>query len=360
MKALILCAGQGSRLWPVTLSLPKHLIPIGTKPILGYIIDSLIDADVKEIGIVVNNDNYHEFDKYIRDDYRHNQDLNFEFIKQNQPLGIAHGLLLSKDFIGNDEFIMVLGDNYYDLDLKKFITGFKTKGSNARLLLKKVDDPERFGVVVLEKEEIINVIEKPKDFISDMAVAGIYIFDKNIFDGCLSIKKSQRGEYEITDAIKWLIDKGFKVTYDICEGIWRDLGIPDDIIEINKHLLKDTKKDIQGKIDGLSIIMGEVILGQNSRIVNSTLKGPLIIGKNTLIENSYIGPFSTIHSNVKIVNSSIEKSIILDGCEIEDISSIIESSLLERDTKIALHQSVKDKIQLILGRGSRVILSKKQ
>ncbi|WP_066497421.1 glucose-1-phosphate thymidylyltransferase [Abyssisolibacter fermentans] len=353
MKALILCGGIGSRLFPITFSLPKQLIPLVNKPLLFYIIDSLIKADINEIGILVN-DNMELFKESLKK--YETEKIKLEYIKQEKPIGLANAVSSSREFIKDDDFIMILGDNLYDLDIKLLINEFKLNNSNCNLLLKQVDNPMRFGVAKTNNDYVVDVVEKPKIPTSNLAITGIYIFDKNIFAACENIKPSWRGEYEITDAIRWLIQKGYKVTYKMHEGFWKDLGNPQDVIYGNQYLMKGIMHYINGEIDAKSEISGNIIIGENSRIINSFIKGPVIIGNNTIIKNSYIGPYSSICNNVNIINSKLKNSIILEGCIISNIHTIIDSSIVAQDTIIKKSFKSKQSNKFLLGKNSQVEL----
>lgn len=353
MKALILCAGVGSRLWPVTLSLPKQLIPIAGKPVLYYILDSLVKADIYDIGIVVKN-NEDIFKDAIKK-YANNK-IKVTFIKQDTPKGLADAVLTSKEYINNERFIMVLGDNFYNMELKETISQFSKENVNCKLILKRVSNPKNYGIAVVSGDNIIDVMEKPKHSISNLAITGIYLFDKSIFTGCSNIKPSWRGEYEITDAIKWLISNKYKVNYKIIKDGWRDLGYPDAIVEANQNTMYKISSSIIGSVDNDSKLSGRIKLGKNSRVMNSIIRGPVIIGDNCNITNSYIGPFTVIANGVKIIDSSIENSIVLDNCSISYSESIIDSSIIDKCSKIEKNTSMKKSSSFLLAKNSKVLL----
>jgi len=354
MKGLILCGGLGTRLRPITYSLPKQLIPIANRPVIFYIIDSLVSAGINNIGIVVN-DNEFVFKEMLKE--YNNNEVTFEFIRQRKPLGLANAVYLAKDFINQDDFVMILGDNLYEVDIEDFINKFKRDSLNSRILLKEVKEPKRFGIAKTIDGKLVDLIEKPKNPPSNLAITGVYIFDNNIFDACKNIDKSQRGEYEITDAIKWLIDNKYKVGFDILNGWWRDLGKPTDILDANNYKLNHIRNEIKGIIDEKSVVSGKIILGENSKIYNSVIRGPVVIGNNSIIENSYIGPYSSISNQIRIINSEIENSIILDSCYIENIDKVIDSSIIERNCTIinkGFHRKVNS---FVLGKNSKVIIN---
>lgn len=227
MKGLILCGGRGIRLNPITYTIPKQLIPIGNKPLLAYTIDLLLKSGINEIGILVNEFNKPIFERTLKNYFKED----FHYIIQAKPKGIAHALLFSEEFINEEKFIMVLGDNYFDLNLMDFIKDFETEKTNCKIMLKEVEDPENFGVAYIANERIIELEEKPKLAFSNWAVTGLYAFDKNIFRAIKKIKPSNSGEYEIIDAIKWLLHNNYAVGYDKLKSKWRDIDKPSDLID---------------------------------------------------------------------------------------------------------------------------------
>lgn len=353
MKALILCGGIGSRLWPITLSLPKQLIPIAGRPIFHYILDSLVSADIYNIGIVVNN-NEQIFKESLKK--YDNSKIKTTFINQEIPKGLADAVMISKEFINNERFIMILGDNFYNINLKDIVSQFSKGKMNCKLILKRVSNPKNYGIAVVMGENIVDVMEKPNQSPSNLAITGIYLFDKNIFTGCSSIKPSWRGEYEITDAIKWLVENKYMVNYEIIEEGWKDLGCPEAIVEANQNAMYKISNSIIGTIDNDSKLSGRIILGKNSEVIGSIIRGPAIIGDNSIISNSYIGPFTVIANGVKIINSSIENSIVLDDCNISYSESVIDSSIIDKCSQIEKNISLKKSSSFLLARNSKVIL----
>lgn len=353
MKGVILCGGLGTRLRPITYSTPKQLIPVSNRPIIFYILDSLAKANISEIGIIINDNE--EIFKDVLKDYE-NKDINLEFIHQLQPLGLADAVATSEEFVKDDDFIVVLGDNFYELNLINVIEDFYSTSSNCSILLYEVTDPQNYGIAEVKEDKVLNVEEKPKNPKTNLAITGIYIFDKNIFKACKEIRPSWRGEYEITDSIKWLLDNAYKVTYNFLESLWVDLGTSKEIIYINQYNLSKIEPYTKGLIDEKSKITGNISLGENSKIFNSIIRGPVIIGNNTIIENSYIGPYTSIMNNVKIVDSQIENSIVLDKCIITKVGNIIDSSIIGSNSTIVSNNSYRKANTFILGKDSNLIL----
>ncbi|RPI03030.1 MAG: glucose-1-phosphate thymidylyltransferase, partial [Ignavibacteriae bacterium] len=313
MKALIASGGRGTRLRPITHTQNKHLIPIANKPILYYAIEAAADAGIKEIGIVHNADS-REVPEYIGDGSKWG--VKITYIPQAVPGGLAQVVQLAEKFIAGDKFIFYLGDNMLVGGVKRFVDEFEKSKCNCYLTLSKVKDPERFGVPEIRNGKIIRVDEKPKNPKSSYAVAGIYLYDRHIFEAVKSLKPSARGELEISDAHTWLIKHGFKVGYSEITGWWKDTGKPVDLLEANRLILDNAEPHIDGSVDDHSDIAGRVVIEKGARIINSKIRGPVIIGKNCHIEDSYIGPFTSIGDRTEIKDSEIEYSIVLRDCKI--------------------------------------------
>jgi len=352
MKALIASGGRGTRLRPLTHTQNKHLIPIANKPILHYAIEGVRDAGIKEIGIIINADST-EVPDAIGDGS--NFGVKITYIPQSAPLGLAHVVKISQDFIGDDNFIFYLGDNMVVGGVKRFIEEFEKSDCNCFLTLSRVKDPTRFGVPEIVDNKIVSVEEKPKVPKSPFAVAGIYIYDKSIFEAVNNIEKSARGEYEISDAHQYLIDHNYKVGFCEITGWWKDTGNSLDLLEANRLVLDNITSDIKGDIDN-SDVAGRVIIGETSKIKNSKIRGPVIIGNDCVIENCYIGPFTSVGDGTIIVNSEVEYSIILKNCKILDVNTRIEGSLLGNDVEL-VESTGKPRVQrFLIGDQSRVEL----
>lgn len=336
MKALITSGGKGTRLRPITHTSNKHLIPIANKPMIHFAIEAVLEAGIKDVGIVYNPDTGDEIKKALGDGSQWG--MRFTYILQEAPLGLAHVVKVSQDFLGNEPFVFYLGDNVVVGGIKRFIDDFKREGSNCHLVLSRVHDPERFGVPEIKDGKIVRVEEKPSNPKSQYAVTGIYIYDSKIFEAVNNIKPSPRGELEISDAHDYLINNGYKVCYSEITGWWKDTGKPEDLLEANRltldRIIGDHESIINGKVDDSSDIAGKVIIENGAQIIRSSIRGPVIIGENTVIEDSYIGPFTSIYYGCQIKNSEVEYSIILEKCRIVDADIRIERSLLGREAEI--------------------------
>lgn len=331
MKALIASGGRGTRLRPITHTQNKHLIPVANKPILFYAIEAAVEAGIKEIGIVHNADSM-EVPSYVGDGKRWG--VRITYIPQERPGGLAQVVMLAEKFVDGEDFVFYLGDNMVVGGVKRYIEEFQKAKCNCWLTLSKVKDPERFGVPEIKNNRIVGVAEKPKKPKSQYAVAGIYIYDKNIFKACKAIKPSKRGELEISDAHQYLIDKGFSIGFSEITGWWKDTGKPVDLLEANRLILDNIVSSVDGTIDAQSTVAGKVILEEGAQVIDSVVRGPVIIGKNCVIEESYIGPFTAVGNNTVIRKSEVEYSIILRDCRIIDVGIRIEGSILGNDVEV--------------------------
>lgn len=351
MKALITSGGKGTRLRPLTHTQNKHLLPIANKPILFYALETVAQAGITEVGIVTNQEGW-EVREVIKNG--HEFGLNITYIAQEAPLGLAHVVKISQDFIKDDSFVFYLGDNMVVGGIHRFVQAFQQDGTNCHLTLARVKDPERFGVPELRDNKIVSIEEKPEHPKSAFAVSGIYIYDQSIFEAVNNIKPSARGELEISDAHQYLLEHGFKIGYSEITGWWKDTGKPEDILEANRLVLENLSPKNEGTVDAKSRLTGNVILESGARIVSSNIRGPVIIGKNSQIENSYIGPFTSIGDNCMICNSEIEYSIVLSKCAILDVGIRIESSLFGVDTRVTCVGSKPKTHRFMVGDQSRI------
>jgi len=316
MKGLILSGGKGTRLRPLTFTQAKQLVPVANKPVLFYGIEALQEAGIKEIGIVVG-DTRDEIKEAAGDGSRWG--IRISYIEQEAPLGLAHAVKISEGFLGEEPFIMYLGDNILKSGIKSLVEEFKEKKPNSLILLTEVPDPRLFGVAELKNGKVARLVEKPKKPASNLALVGVYMFDFHVFEAVNAIKPSWRNELEITDAIQYLVDKGYDVHPHLVSGWWKDTGKIEDILEANRLILESIVGKIQGKVDETSKINGPVIIEEGVVVQNSIIRGPAIIGAETEIINSYIGPFTAIQEKCRIIQTEIEHSIVLEGSEIRDV-----------------------------------------
>lgn len=339
MKGLVLSGGKGTRLRPLTFTTAKQLIPVANKPILGYVLDHISRAGIKDMGVIIALETGEDIRSYVGDGSK--WDVNITYILQ-EPLGLAHAVKTAQEFLGDDNFVMYLGDNLLSERLEKFIKKFNEEELDALLLLKEVENPKQFGVALLNgKGEILKLVEKPKTFISNLALVGVYIFSSRVHEAVERIEPSWRGELEITDTIQEMIHIGCRVKAEILSSWWLDTGKKDDILSANTLILDEySKTEVKGIIDQKSKVSGRVKLEEDARITNSTIRGPCVIGKNCVIKNSFVGPYTSIGNNSRIINSAVEYCVILENAVVDSIDRL-EESLIGRNAKVFKNQKHK-------------------
>jgi glucose-1-phosphate thymidylyltransferase len=324
---------------------------VANKPVLFYGIEALQEAGIKDIGIVVG-DTKDEIKEAAGDGSRWG--LRITYIEQEAPLGLAHAVKISEGFLGDEPFVMYLGDNILKSGIKSLVEEFKEKKPNSLILLTEVPDPRLFGVAELKDGKVVRLVEKPKKPMSNLALVGVYMFDFHVFEAINAIKPSWRNELEITDAIQYLVDKEYEVHPHLVSGWWKDTGKIEDILEANRLILESIVGKIQGKVDETSKINGQVVIEEGVVVQNSIIRGPAIIGPETEIIDSYIGPFTAIQERCRIIKTEIEHSIVLEGSEIRDVGSRIDQSLIGRDVKIYKCPPKPSVYRLIVGDKSEI------
>jgi glucose-1-phosphate thymidylyltransferase len=354
LKGLILSGGKGTRLYPLTYTRAKQLIPVANKPVLFRVIEAICEAGIREIGIVIG-DTGPEIRQAVGDGSR--WDARIEYIPQDEPLGLAHAVKISRDFLGDDRFVMFLGDNVIEGGISSLIKGFADSDWNSQIVLTEVPDPEHFGVAELDGEgQIKQLIEKPKEPPSNLALVGIYMFDQNVFKAVDAIQPSWRGELEITDAIQWLVTEGYAVFPYVHKGWWIDTGKPTDMLDANAQVLEEIVPTIAGSVDADSHIDARVTVERGAEVINSVIRGPAIIGENTIIKNSFVGPFTSIYHDVVVEDSELERCIVLEHSEIRGIPVRIADSLIGRHASIKANTRKPKVLRMNLGDHSRVRL----
>jgi len=352
MKGLVLSGGKGTRLRPITYTSAKQLVPVANKPVLFRVIESIRDAGIRDIGIVVG-DTGDEIRAAVGNGKR--WDVKITYIPQEEPLGLAHAVKISQEFIGDERFVMFLGDNCIQGGISPLIEQFGRSKHNSQIVLKQVSDPRSFGVAELDDEgRISRLVEKPREPRSDLALVGIYMFDHHIFEAVNSIRPSARGELEITDAIQWLVSAGYSVYPYIHEGWWIDTGKKDDLLEANRLILEELAPAVNGYVDRDSQLIGKVIIEAGAEVINSTIRGPAIIGERTRILNSYVGPFTSIYHDCLVEESEIEHSIVLEHSSIRGLPHRLEDSLIGRNVEVSRSPLKPKAYRLLLGDNSTV------
>ena len=352
MKGLILAAGLGTRLRPITSLRPKPLITVANKPIILHAVDNLVEAGITSIGIVVSPLTK-PYLQAILEDYPH---ASFDYILQDPPEGLAHAVKVSRNFLGDEPFVMYLGDNLFEKGITAFKRAFESQKCNAILALTKVDDPRAFGVAVVEEQRVISLVEKPANPPSNLAVAGVYVFDSSIHKVIDSLPRGAKNEFQITDAIQALITKGGIVSSVEVQGWWKDTGKPEDILDANRLLLLKIKDKRLGKVISCNIV-GDVVIEAGATIKNSKIVGPAIIGKKAHVENAYIGPFTSIGKDARIIDAEIEFAVIEQRSHITCVKTRLQSSLIGADVKVTSRDSRPKTQQLVLGDKSLAYLN---
>jgi glucose-1-phosphate thymidylyltransferase len=351
VKALVLAGGSGTRLRPITHTSAKQLVPVANKPILFYGLEQIRDAGVTDIGIIVG-DTRAEIEAAVGDGSRLGIDVTY--IPQSAPLGLAHAVLTAEEFLGDEDFVMFLGDNLIEGGITSLVRDFEERRPAAQILLKQVPDPERFGVAELgEHGQAVRLLEKPSDPPSDLALVGVYLFTPAILDAAKRIEPSDRGELEITDAIQRLIDDGREVRSSIVTGWWLDTGKKDELLAANRIVLGSLQRNIAGEVDERSQVIGPVVVEPGARLINTTVRGPAVIGAGSRLEDAYIGPFTSIAEDCTIERTEIEFSVVLERCTVRDIPRV-DASLLGRDVTIGRIDRRPQAYKFMLGDDSQV------
>jgi glucose-1-phosphate thymidylyltransferase len=351
MKALVLCGGFGTRLRPITHTMAKQLVPIANKPVLFYGLEAIKEAGVDDVGIVVG-ETAGEIRQAVGDGSPWG--LNVEYITQERPLGLAHAVLVAEEYVAGDDFVLYLGDNLIKDGIKSCVDQFRANKPNGQILLARVREPQRFGVAELAGGRVVRLVEKPEKPASDLALVGVYMFDRNIMDACRAIEPSTRGELEITDAIQWLIDQGLAVDPHVIDGWWKDTGRLEDMLEANRIMLETFETRVEGHVDSESKLDGTVVVEKGAEVISSTVRGPAIIGEGTKIINSFVGPYTSIYFGVTVTGSEIEHSIILENSSVTDIPGRIEDSLIGQNVEVGRSPLKPNAYRFMLGDNSRV------
>lgn len=327
LKAIILSAGEGSRMRPLTLTKPKTMLPVAGKPIIQYNIESLRDNGITDILLIVR---YKE--EMVRNYFGDGSDfgVNIFYKTQKDFLGTANAISYGEDFI-DDSIIVLNGDIILDDEIiHEIIKKYNYLTPDTLMLLTEVEDPSAFGVVEIENGNIKSIVEKPKreEAPSNLVNAGIYIFNKDIFDKIRKTEISERGEYEITDSVSLQIKDNKTVIGHKTSKDWIDVGRPWELIEVNEDLIGKLKTEIKGTIEDGAFIHGEVFLDEGSVIKAGVyIEGNVYIGKNCDIgPNSYIRGNTYFGDNVHVGNAvEIKNSIIMENTNVSHLSYVGDS-----------------------------------
>jgi glucose-1-phosphate thymidylyltransferase len=351
VKALVLAGGSGTRLRPITYTSAKQLLPVANKPVLFYGLEAIRDTGITDIGIVVG-DTAPEIQQAVGDGSAFGLDVTY--IRQNAPLGLAHAVLISRDYLGDDDFVMYLGDNFILGGITELTEQFRRERPAAQIMLTRVPDPRAFGVAELDAGRVVGLEEKPEHPKSDLALVGVYLFTPAVHEAVAGLKPSWRGELEITEAIQSLIDAGREVSSTIISGYWKDTGNVEDMLEVNRLVLEGLER--RGTVDDSSELIGRVVVEEGAQVIGSRIVGPAIIGRNTHVTGSYVGPFTSIAEDCVIADSEIEYSILLPGASVRGVRRI-EASLIGREAEVTPAPRSPKAHRLVLGDHSKVQIS---
>ena len=327
MKAIILSAGEGSRMRPLTLTKPKTMLPVAGKPIIQYNIEALKDNGITDILLIVR---YKE--EIVRDYFGDGSKLgvNITYKRQKDFLGTANAISYGEDFI-EDSLIVLNGDIILDDDIiHEIIDKYNDLKPDTLMVLTEVENPSAFGVVEIKDGNIKKIVEKPKleDAPSNLVNTGIYVFNRDIFEKIEKTGISERGEYEITDSVSMQIAEGKKVIGHKTDKDWIDVGRPWELIEVNEELIGNLKTKIKGKVENGAHIHGELYLGEGSVIKAGVyIEGNVYIGKNCDVgPNSYIRGNTYFGDNVHVGNAvEIKNSIIMENTNVSHLSYVGDS-----------------------------------
>jgi len=350
MKALVLAGGSGSRLRPITHTYAKQLLPVANKPVLFYGLEAIRDAGITDVGIVVG-DTAPAIEDAVGDGSAFG--LRATYLRQDAPRGLAHAVIVARDFLAGDDFVMYLGDNFIVGGITPLVEEFRSSRPDAQIMLTSVPDPRQFGVAELDTAgEVVGLEEKPQHPKSDLALVGVYIFTPAVHEAVSQLAPSWRGELEITEAIQWLIDQGRKVRSTTITGYWKDTGNVADMLEVNRMVLETVDPQVRGTVEDSELI-GRVVVEAGAQVSRSRIVGPVIIGTGTRVSGSYVGPFTSVAQDCAITDSEIEYSIVLRGALIQGVRRI-EASLIGHDVEVTPSPNVPRAHRLILGDHSKV------
>jgi glucose-1-phosphate thymidylyltransferase len=355
MKALVLSGGSGTRLRPITHTSAKQLVPVANKPVLFYGLEAIAEAGVTDVGIIVG-DTAAAIEAAVGDGSKFG--IKVTYIRQLAPLGLAHAVLVAREFLGDDDFVMYLGDNFIVGGITGLVEEFAATRPEAQIMLTRVSDPRSFGVAELDEVSgrVKSLEEKPKQPKSDLALVGVYLFTSAIHEAVASLKPSWRGELEITEAIQWLLDHGRTVNSTTITGYWKDTGNVTDMLEVNRLVLESLTPRLDGSVDSNCEIIGRVVVEAGARVSGSRIVGPVIIGTGSTISDSYIGPFTAIDEDCSVEDSEIEYSIVLSRASLRGVRRI-EASLIGHDAEVTPAPRVPRAHRLVLGDHSKVQIS---
>ncbi|GAB4311185.1 MAG: glucose-1-phosphate thymidylyltransferase [Candidatus Bipolaricaulota bacterium] len=333
MKAVVLCGGEGTRLRPFTHTQAKHLLPVAGKPVVEHALAAVRATGIRDVGIVVSPSVEGQFRERLGDGSR--LGLSVTYIVQPEPKGLAHAVLCAQSYVGNGPFLVYLGDNLLQGGITGVVNLFRSQSPAAVVTLRRVEDPRRFGVAVLEDGRLVRLVEKPPNPPSDLAIVGAYAFTPLVFQAAREVKPSFRGELELTDCLQWLIDHGHPVLPYEADGWWQDVGRPADLLVANRLLLSQIESRVEGEVDRGSTVAGPVVVERGARIVASRVVGPAVIGEEAVIERSTVGPHAAVGPQAVVREATVADTILMDGARVEQGARIV-GAVLGRGARVHL------------------------
>ncbi|HZI91090.1 MAG TPA: glucose-1-phosphate thymidylyltransferase [Thermoleophilaceae bacterium] len=349
----MLSGGKGTRLRPITHTSAKQLVPVANKPVLFYGIEAMAAAGISEVGIIIAPETGDEIREVAGDGSKFG--LAISYIEQDEPLGLAHAVLTAEEFLGDEEFVMYLGDNLLRDGITELVDTFRADAPDALILLTPVPDPEHYGVAELTDGRVSRLVEKPADPKTDLALVGVYMFTPEIFNAARAIEPSDRGELEITDAIQHLVDNGRRVDPHIVHGWWKDTGQVQDMLEANRLILDDLEERMDGELVD-SRVEGRVVIEAGAVLTRATVRGPAVIGANARITDAYIGPYTAIGEGVSINRAELEHSIVLEGSSVHDLEFRVEASLIGRNVQIGRGPALPRAYRFVVGDNAEIAI----
>jgi glucose-1-phosphate thymidylyltransferase len=350
VKGLVLSGGAGTRLRPITHTSAKQLVPVANKPVLFYGLEAMRAAGIDDVGIVVGETRA-EIEAAVGDGSRFG--LRVTYLPQEAPLGLAHAVLIAEEFLGDSPFVMYLGDNLLKEGIAPFVRDFERSEPDALILLQRVNDPSEYGIAELQDGRVVQLVEKPSEPRSDLALVGVYLFTPAVFESVKAITPSARGELEITDAIQHMIDRGLRVEPHTVTGWWKDTGKLEDMLEANRLILSTIESDLRGEVVE-STLEGPVQVGEGSLIERCTVRGPVVIGAGCRLSDTFVGPYTAISDGVVVEHAEIEHSIILENSRISRLGARMADSLIGRDCVIAHSEALPVAYRFMVGDSSQI------
>ncbi len=352
MKGLVLAGGKGTRFRPLTYTRAKQLIPVANRPVLHYVMEHLRRAKIREVGVIVSP----ETAPQIRSALESNPwGFDLEYIHQPEPLGLAHAVRTAAHWLGDSPFVMYLGDNLIGRGIDELVHRFEAAQADAVILLKEVSDPSRFGVARVNGQgRVVQLLEKPKDPPSRLALVGVYIFSPAIHEAIARIQPSWRGELEITDAIQELLERGRPVESVLLDSWWLDTGKKDDLLEANRVVLDQwVERRVEGEVDQESQVVGRVSLAPTARVVRSLIRGPAVLGAGAVVRDSFVGPYTSIGDGCIVERSSLEHCVLLSRALVQGIERL-EDSVVGENARVIADTKNHRALRLMVGDDSEV------